>query len=120
MPQKRYRPEEIIAKLRQADVLLGEGKKLPEVVKALAIHEVTYYRWRRAGSRSHGPRTWSARTPACAERSPTSPSTSSSSHEASRKLLSPSRRRRCIQAVCEGLHVSERRACRALGQHRFT
>jgi|ERR1035441_7731360 putative transposase len=46
MPQKRYRPEEIIAKLRQADVLLGEGKKVPEVVKAFAIHEVTYYRWR--------------------------------------------------------------------------
>ena len=47
MPQKRYRPEEIIAKLRQADVLLGEDKKVPEVVKALAIHEVTYYRWRK-------------------------------------------------------------------------
>ena len=47
MPQKRYRPEEIIAKLRQADVLLGEGKKLPEVIKALGIHEVTYYRWRK-------------------------------------------------------------------------
>jgi transposase len=47
MPQKRYRPEEIIAKLRQADVLLGEGKKVPEVVKALGIHEVTYYRWRK-------------------------------------------------------------------------
>ena len=47
MSQKRYRPEEIIAKLRQADVLLGEGKKVPEVVKALAIHEVTYYRWRK-------------------------------------------------------------------------
>ena len=47
MPQTRYRPEEIIAKLRQADVLLGEGKKVPEVVKALAIHEVTYYRWRK-------------------------------------------------------------------------
>ena len=47
MPQKRYRPEEIIAKLRQADVLLGEGKKVPEVTKALGIHEVTYYRWRR-------------------------------------------------------------------------
>ena len=29
MSQKRYRPEEIIAKLRQADVLLGEGKKVP-------------------------------------------------------------------------------------------
>ena len=47
MPQKRYRPEEIIAKLRQADVLLGEGKKVPEVVKTLGIHEVTYYRWRK-------------------------------------------------------------------------
>ena len=47
MPQKRYRPEETIAKLRQADVLLGEGKKVPEVVKALGIHEVTYYRWRK-------------------------------------------------------------------------
>ena len=49
MPQKRYRPEEIIAKLRQADVLLGEGKRVPEVVKALGIHEVTYYRWRKEG-----------------------------------------------------------------------
>jgi len=47
MPRSAYRPEEIIAKLRQADVLLGEGKKVPEVVKALAIHEVTYYRWRK-------------------------------------------------------------------------
>ena len=28
-------------------MLLGEGKKLPEVIKALGIHEVTYYRWRK-------------------------------------------------------------------------
>ena len=47
MLQKRYRAEEIIAKLRKADVLLGEGKKVPEVTKALGIHEVTYYRWRK-------------------------------------------------------------------------
>ena len=47
MPQKRYRPEEIIAKLRKAEVLLGEGKKVPEVIKTLGITEVTYYRWRR-------------------------------------------------------------------------
>ena len=47
MPRKTYRLEEIIAKLRQADVLFGEGKKVPEVVKALGIHEVTYYRWRK-------------------------------------------------------------------------
>ena len=47
MPQKRYRPEEIIAKLREAEVLLGQGQKVPEVVKVLGIHEVTYYRWRK-------------------------------------------------------------------------
>lgn len=47
MTQKRYRPEEIIAKLREAEVLLGQGKKVPDVVKALGVSEVTYYRWRK-------------------------------------------------------------------------
>ena len=46
MPRKGYRAEEIIAKLREADVLLGQGKKVAEVVKALEVSEVTYYRWR--------------------------------------------------------------------------
>ena len=47
MVRKRYRPEEIIAKLREADVLLAQGTKVAEVVRALGIHEVTYYRWRK-------------------------------------------------------------------------
>ena len=46
MPRKGFRPEEIIAKLREAEVLLGQGKKVPEVVKAIGVSEVTYYRWR--------------------------------------------------------------------------
>jgi len=46
MPKKRFQPEEIIGKLRQADVLLGQGKKLAEVVKALGVSDVTYYCWR--------------------------------------------------------------------------
>ena len=46
MQRKRFRPEEIIAKLREADVLLGQGKKVAEVVKALGVSEVAYYRWR--------------------------------------------------------------------------
>ena len=41
MPRKAYRPEEIIAKLRQAEVLLGKGKKVPEVVKTPGVHDVT-------------------------------------------------------------------------------
>jgi transposase len=47
MSKKRYRPEEIIAKLREAEVLLGQGQKVPEVVKSIGISEVTYYRWRK-------------------------------------------------------------------------
>ena len=47
MPRKQYRPEEIIAKLREAEVLLAQGRKVPEVVKVLGVHEVTYYRWRK-------------------------------------------------------------------------
>ena len=43
MSRKGYRPEEIIAKLREADVLLGQGKR---VAKVLGVSEVTYHRWR--------------------------------------------------------------------------
>jgi hypothetical protein len=35
MPRKSFRPEEIIAKLREADVLLGQGKRVAEVAKPL-------------------------------------------------------------------------------------
>ena len=41
MPRKGFRAEEIIAKLREADVLLGQGKRVAEVVKALGVSEVT-------------------------------------------------------------------------------
>ena len=47
MARRRYKPEEIIAKLREAEVLLARGKRVAEVVKELGIHEVTYYRWRK-------------------------------------------------------------------------
>lgn len=45
--RKRYTSEQIILKLREADVLLSQGKTVQEVSKALEIHEQTYYRWRR-------------------------------------------------------------------------
>jgi len=44
--KKRHRPEQIVSKLRQADVGLGKGLKVPEVCKQLGISEQTYYRWR--------------------------------------------------------------------------
>ena len=46
MPQKRHAVDQIVAKLRKADVELGKGKKVPEVCKLLGITEQTHYRWR--------------------------------------------------------------------------
>ena len=44
--QKRYGGPQIVAKLRQADVLIGQGKTVPELCKELEISQQTYYRWR--------------------------------------------------------------------------
>ncbi len=46
MKQNRHSVDQIIAKLRRADVELGKGKKVPEVCKTLGITGQTYYRWR--------------------------------------------------------------------------
>lgn len=44
--KKRYSGPQIVAKLRQADVLIGRGKTVPEVCKEVEISQQTYYRWR--------------------------------------------------------------------------
>jgi len=46
MSRKRYSAEQVVAKLREADVLLGKGQTVLEVCKQLEITDVTYYRWR--------------------------------------------------------------------------
>jgi transposase-like protein len=47
MRKKRYRPEEIISKLREADILLGQGHTVAQVIKSIEVSDVTYYRWRK-------------------------------------------------------------------------
>ena len=44
---KRPKTEEIVAKLRQADVLISQGQCVAEAISAISVSEVTYYRWRR-------------------------------------------------------------------------
>ncbi len=46
MPKKRHKPEEIVAKLRQVDVLVSQGQSLADAVRSIGVTEVTYYRWR--------------------------------------------------------------------------
>ena len=44
--RKRHKPEEIVAKLRQVDVLTAQGRVVAEAVRSIGVTEVTYYRWR--------------------------------------------------------------------------
>jgi transposase len=46
MARKRHKPEEIVAKLRQVEVLTGQGASIAEAVKTIAVTETTYFRWR--------------------------------------------------------------------------
>jgi transposase-like protein len=44
--KKAHTPEETVAKLRQVEVLVGQGKTVAEAVRAIGVTEPTYYRWR--------------------------------------------------------------------------
>src|SRR5262245_60145579 len=46
MAGKRYKPEEIVAKLRQVDGLVSQGQNMVDAIRQIGVSEVTYYRWR--------------------------------------------------------------------------
>ena len=46
MPSKRYSPEDILSRLREADILISQGKTVSETIRILGISDVSYYRWR--------------------------------------------------------------------------
>jgi putative transposase len=46
MARKRYKPEGIVAKLPQVDVLVSQGQNRVDAVRQIGVSEVTYYRWR--------------------------------------------------------------------------
>jgi putative transposase len=46
MGTKRHKPEEIVAKLRQVEVLTVQGKSIAEAARSIGVSEQTYFRWR--------------------------------------------------------------------------
>ena len=44
MARKRHKPEEIVAKLRQVDVLIAQGTPVADAIRSIGVTEVTYYR----------------------------------------------------------------------------
>jgi putative transposase len=47
MANKRPKPEEIVTKLRQVEVLVGQGKARLDAIRSIGVSEQTYYRWRK-------------------------------------------------------------------------
>ena len=47
MSNKRHKPEEIVTKLRQVEVLRGQGMPMADAVRQIGVSELTYYRWRK-------------------------------------------------------------------------
>ncbi|MEQ9811329.1 MAG: IS3 family transposase [Azospirillaceae bacterium] len=126
MSRKRYKPEEIVAKLRQVDVLHSQGLSMAEAIRRIGVSEVSFYRWRNEYGGMSGDQL--RRLKALEKenerlRRAVSDLTLDAQilkEAAPGKLLNPSRRRRCIDHVRSRLGVSERRACQVLGQYRST
>jgi len=47
MAKKGYKPEEIVTKLRQVDVLHSQGMSMADAIRQIGVSEVSYYRWRK-------------------------------------------------------------------------
>ncbi|WOI35505.1 IS3 family transposase (plasmid) [Tritonibacter scottomollicae] len=126
MAGKREKPEDIVLKLRQVEVLQGQGSSVQEAVRQIGVTVQTYYRWRKqygGMSRDQLKRLKELETENSRLRRAVSDLTLDKmilAEAAPGKLLSPSRRRQCIDHVRQTFSVSERRVCRTLGQHRST
>lgn len=67
---KRHTPNQVIRKLRDAELMLAEGRSIAEVAKALEVSEVTFHRWRAAGSSASALRRQTGRGPGQGARGP--------------------------------------------------
>ena len=126
MPRKSYKPEEIVAKLRQVDVLTSQGQSVAEAIRSdwcqrgdvLPLASGVRRVEERPGEAAEGPGNGEHPAASCGVGSDTRQADIAGGIPG--KLLSPARRRACIEHVRGALSISERRACAALGQHRST
>ncbi|NDA28791.1 MAG: IS3 family transposase [Flavobacteriia bacterium] len=126
MATKRHKPEEIVTKLRQVEVLVGQGSARVDAIREVRITEQTYYRWRKQYGgigTDHLRELKRLQKENERLRKAVSDLTLDKlilTEAAPGKLLSPARRRACIEHARSTFAISERRACRVLGQHRST
>jgi putative transposase len=117
---------EIVAKLRLVDELSSTGRTVENAVQAIGVTEVTYYRWKkRYGSLESDVVEWLMESEAENGRLRRAVSDLTLDKLILMEVLnercpSPELRRNSVDNVRAALGVSERRACRVLGQHRST
>ncbi|MGH7744453.1 MAG: IS3 family transposase [Candidatus Dormibacteria bacterium] len=126
MPMKRYKAEQIVTLLRQVEVEIANGKTTPQACKEAEITQQTYYRWRKEFG---GLKLDQAKRMKDLERenaklkrlvAELSLEKQILKDVAFGKLLGPERRRCAVEHAREKYEVSERHACRLLGQWRRT
>ena len=126
MAIKRPKPAEIVVKLRQVEVLMGQGMPRIDAIRQISVTEQTYYRWKKKyGGMGTEQLKELKRLQKENERLRRAVSDLTLDklilkESCIGKLLSPSRRRAYIDLVRSQMKISERRVCRALGQHRST
>ena len=126
MARRRHTPEQVIKKLREAEVAMAEGSTVAEASRKIGVGKQTLYRWRaQSGGGRIAPAlrlkqlaTENARLQRALEH--LSLQNLTMKQMAKSKLLNPARRRHCVERVSAVLGVSERRACQVLGQPRST
>jgi len=126
MPRKRHKPEEIVAKLRQVDVLVSQGQSVAEGdpldqrerAHLLPVAEGVRRVEVRPGETPEGSR--DGERPTAQGDCGSHVGQADPEGSCLGKLVSPARRRVCIEHVRRQVAVSERRVCAALGQHRST
>ncbi|MPS71357.1 MAG: IS3 family transposase [Novosphingobium sp.] len=123
---RKHKPEEIIGKLREAEIVLAQGGTVADACRRIGVTEQSYYRWRKeyGGLKMDQARRMKELEKENARlRRAVSDLTLDKlilQEAFAGKLLSPARRRRCIDHIRGMMPVSERRVCRVLGQHRST
>ncbi len=126
MARRRFTVEQIIGKLREAEVAIGKGLTVPQASRQIGVTEQTYYRWRKEYGGLRLDQAARLRTlekeNQRLKRIVADQAVDIAIFErgVGGKLLSPQRRRKAVDYVRARLSVSERRACRVLRQPRST
>ena len=125
MPKKRFNAEQIVVLLRQIEVLMSQGKAAPVACREAGISQQSYYRWRKEYGgleldQAKRMKDLEREYPPQASRCRSVAGEAGAQGRCLGKLISPERRRQAVEGIRGKDGLSERQACRIVGQPRGT